>query len=72
MQHVHQIVRHTERKYGLKFRYVRVKKLTRGTRVRPVQREVAFQAMLDAAEQRIQETGGISHEDLWEEMEATA
>jgi hypothetical protein len=28
-----------------------------------------FQAMLDAAEQRIQETGGVSHKDVWEEVE---
>ncbi len=28
-----------------------------------------FQAMLDAAEQRIKDTGGVSHEDVWEEME---
>ena len=69
VQHVHQVVLSTERKYGLKFRYVRVKKPTRGTRVKPVHGEAAFQAMLDAAEQRIQETGGISHEDVWKEME---
>jgi prevent-host-death family protein len=24
-----------------------------------------FQAMLDAAEERIKETGGMSHEDVW-------
>lgn len=29
-----------------------------------------FQAMLDAAEQRIKETGGINHEDLWATVEA--
>jgi len=29
-----------------------------------------FQAMLDAAEQRIKETGGISHEDFWAAVEA--
>jgi len=29
-----------------------------------------FQAMLDAAEQRIKEAGGISHEDLWAAVEA--
>jgi prevent-host-death family protein len=29
-----------------------------------------FQALLDAAEQRIRETGGISHEELWAEVEA--
>jgi hypothetical protein len=27
-----------------------------------------LQAMLDAAEQRIKETGGISHEDVWKEV----
>ena len=27
-----------------------------------------FQAMLDAAEERIKETGGISHEDVWNEI----
>lgn len=29
-----------------------------------------FQAMLDAAEQRIKETGGIGHEELWAAVEA--
>jgi len=29
-----------------------------------------FQALLDAAEHRIKETGGISHEDLWAAVEA--
>lgn len=29
-----------------------------------------FRALLDAAEQRIQETGGIRHEDFWEMIEA--
>ena len=28
-----------------------------------------FQAMLDSAEQRIKETGGISHEDIWVAVE---
>ncbi len=28
-----------------------------------------FRALLDAAEQRIQETGGIRHEDFWEMIE---
>jgi prevent-host-death family protein len=28
-----------------------------------------FQAMLDAAEERIRETGGLSHEDVWKETE---
>ena len=28
-----------------------------------------FQAMLDAAEQRIRETGGVSHEDVWAMIE---
>jgi prevent-host-death family protein len=28
-----------------------------------------FQAMLDAAEQRISETGGLSHEELWAVIE---
>ncbi len=28
-----------------------------------------FQALLDAAEQRIKETGGISHEDVWAAVE---
>jgi len=29
-----------------------------------------FQALLDKAEQRIQETGGISHEEVWAQIEA--
>jgi prevent-host-death family protein len=29
-----------------------------------------FQAMLDAAEQRIKDTGGIEHDDLWNMLEA--
>ncbi len=29
-----------------------------------------FQALLEAAEQRIQETGGIRHEDFWKAVEA--
>jgi hypothetical protein len=29
-----------------------------------------FQAMPDAAEQRITETGGIGHEDLWNMVES--
>ena len=29
-----------------------------------------FQAMLDAAEHRIQETGGIRHADLWAQVES--
>ncbi|GIK44095.1 MAG: hypothetical protein BroJett011_79280 [Chloroflexota bacterium] len=29
-----------------------------------------FRALLEAAEQRIQETGGIRHEDFWKAMEA--
>jgi len=29
-----------------------------------------FQAMLDAAEQRITETGGIGHEELWNMVES--
>ncbi len=28
-----------------------------------------FQAMLDAAEQRIRESGGLSHEEVWAEVE---
>jgi prevent-host-death family protein len=28
-----------------------------------------FQAILDAAEERIRETGGVSHEDVWKEIE---
>jgi prevent-host-death family protein len=31
-----------------------------------------FQAMLDAAEQHIKETGGLSHEELWAAVEAKA
>ena len=31
-----------------------------------------FQAMLDAAEKRIQETGGLSHEEVWKQVENTA
>jgi len=31
-----------------------------------------FQAMLDAAERRIQETGGMNHDDLWALVEAEA
>lgn len=31
-----------------------------------------FQALLDKAEKRIQETGGISHEDIWSQIEAKA
>jgi len=29
-----------------------------------------FQALLDKAEKRIQETGGISHDDVWAQIEA--
>jgi prevent-host-death family protein len=29
-----------------------------------------FRALLEAAEQRIQETGGIRHEDFWKAVEA--
>ncbi len=29
-----------------------------------------FQALLDNAEQRIQETGGISHDEVWAQIEA--
>jgi prevent-host-death family protein len=29
-----------------------------------------FQALLDNAEKRIQETGGVSHEDIWNEVSA--
>jgi prevent-host-death family protein len=29
-----------------------------------------FRALLEAAEQRIQETGGIRHEDFWKAIEA--
>lgn len=29
-----------------------------------------FQALLDKAENRIQETGGISHDDVWTQIEA--
>ncbi|MEJ5311068.1 MAG: type II toxin-antitoxin system Phd/YefM family antitoxin [Anaerolineae bacterium] len=28
-----------------------------------------FQALLDAAERRIQETGGMSHDDVWAQLE---
>jgi prevent-host-death family protein len=31
-----------------------------------------FQALLDKAEKRIQETGGVSHEDVWAQIEAKA
>lgn len=31
-----------------------------------------FQALLDKAEKRIQEIGGISHDDLWAQIEAKA
>jgi len=31
-----------------------------------------FQALLDKAEQRIQETGGISHDDAWAQIETEA
>lgn len=31
-----------------------------------------FQALLDQAEKRIQETGGVSHEDVWAQIEAEA
>lgn len=31
-----------------------------------------FQAMLDAEEKRIQETGGLSHEEVWKQVENTA
>lgn len=31
-----------------------------------------FQALLDKAEKRIQETGGISHDDVWSQIEAKA
>ena len=30
-----------------------------------------LQAMLDVAEERIKETGGISHEDVWKEIEGS-
>jgi prevent-host-death family protein len=29
-----------------------------------------FQALLDSAEKRIQESGGVSHEDVWSEVNA--
>ncbi len=29
-----------------------------------------FQALLDKAEKRIQETGGVSHDDMWARIEA--
>jgi hypothetical protein len=31
-----------------------------------------FQAMLDAAEERIRATGGMSHAEVWKEIEDTA
>jgi len=31
-----------------------------------------FRAILDAARQQIRETGGIEHEEFWQEMEAEA
>ncbi len=31
-----------------------------------------FQAMINAAEKRIRETGGISHEEVWKEIESSA
>jgi prevent-host-death family protein len=31
-----------------------------------------FQALLDEAERRIQETGGMSHADVWEQAETEA
>ena len=31
-----------------------------------------FQALLDEAERRIRETGGLSHEEVWEQVEAEA
>ena len=31
-----------------------------------------FQALLDEAERRIRETGGLSHEEVWEQIEAEA
>ena len=31
-----------------------------------------FQALLDEAERRIQETGGLSHEEVWAQVEAEA
>ena len=31
-----------------------------------------FQALLDKAEKRIQETGGVSHENVWAQIEAKA
>jgi len=31
-----------------------------------------FHALLDKAEKRIQETGGVSHEDVWAQIEAQA
>jgi len=31
-----------------------------------------FQALLDEAERRIQETGGISHDDVWAQVDAEA
>lgn len=31
-----------------------------------------FQALLDKAERRIKETGGLSHDDVWAQVEANA
>lgn len=31
-----------------------------------------FQALLDKAEKRIQETGGVSHDEVWAQIEAEA
>ena len=31
-----------------------------------------FQALLDKAERRIQETGGMSHDDVWAQIDAEA
>jgi len=31
-----------------------------------------FQAFLDEAERRIQQTGGVSHEDVWAQIESEA
>jgi prevent-host-death family protein len=31
-----------------------------------------FQSVLDAAEKRIKETGGVSHEDIWKMVEVEA
>jgi antitoxin (DNA-binding transcriptional repressor) of toxin-antitoxin stability system len=30
-----------------------------------------FRRLLDAAEQRIQQTGGVQHEDFWKVLDAT-